>query len=48
MTKEKKLSLEDLKVQSFWTTLSGDEQNKAKGGIETDTEAGTTWLKIFC
>jgi len=46
MTKEKKLNLEELKVQSFLTTLNGDEQNEVKGGM--DTEIGTTFIRVFC
>jgi hypothetical protein len=46
MKKEKKLSLEELKVQSFRTTLTRDEQKAVNGGGEA--ELGITFIKIYC
>ena len=47
MNREKKLSLKELKVQSFSTTLSKDEKKAIKGGDSTAVP-GTTSIKIYC
>jgi len=46
MKKEKKLSLEELKVQSFRTTLTRDEQKAVNGGCEA--EMLITYIKVYC
>jgi hypothetical protein len=46
MRQEKKLSLEELKVQSFSTTLTMDEQKAIKAGNDGDLEV--TYIKVFC
>ena len=46
MGKEKKLGLQELKVQSFRTTLSKDEQKAIKGG--SVAVPGATSIKIYC
>ncbi|NIM14304.1 MAG: hypothetical protein GTO45_19895 [Candidatus Aminicenantes bacterium] len=43
---EKKLSLEDLHVQSFVTSLDWDKQKEIKGGSGTEQEG--TQVPIFC
>jgi hypothetical protein len=43
---EKKLSLEDIHVQSFVTSLDRDEQKEIKGGSGTEQEG--TEVPIFC
>ena len=43
---EKKLSLEDIHVQSFVTSLDWDEQKEIKGGSRTEPEG--TDVIIFC
>ena len=43
---EKKVTLEEVKVQSFITALDNDEQKVVKGGEEF--ELGTTSIRIFC
>ena len=47
MNNEKKLSLEELKVQSFTTTLDRDEQNEIKGGTNVGVEDATA-VPIYC
>jgi hypothetical protein len=37
MPKKLKLKLEDIKIQSFVTNLSEEEQNKIKGGTDVAT-----------
>jgi hypothetical protein len=46
MKKRKKLKLNKITVASFVHLLTNEEKKKIIGGSETD--AGTTWLKIFC
>lgn len=46
MKNEKKLSLEEIKVESFITTLTIDEKEAVKGGL--DEALGTTAVRIFC
>ncbi len=47
MNQEKKLSLKELKVHSFRTTLSKDEKKAVKGG-GSGAMPGTTSIKIYC
>ena len=47
MNTEKKLNLEELKVQSFKTTLSTDEKKAIKGGWP-GAVLGRTSIKIYC
>jgi hypothetical protein len=44
MAKKKKLSLENLKVQSFVTSLSREEANAPKGDLTAGTECYTHCL----
>ena len=37
--KNKKLNLEDLKIQSFVTSLNQEDANTVKGGVPTAAEA---------
>ena len=46
MGQEKKLSLEELRVQSFRTTLTMDEQKAVNAGNDGDREI--TYIKVFC
>lgn len=43
---EKKLCLEEIKVQSFITTLEMDEQKEIKGGAGAENLG--TEIRIFC
>lgn len=46
MKNEKKLSLQEIKVESFITALNIDEQEAVKGG--SNAELGTTAVRVFC
>ena len=46
MNKEKKLKLKKTTVASFVHLLTDEEKKRINGGSES--ESGTTWLKIFC
>lgn len=46
MNKEKKLKLKKITVASFVHLLTDEEKKRINGGSKTD--AGVTWLKIFC
>jgi len=47
MNTEKKLNLEEIKVQSFTTTLDRDEQREIKGGSVVAAEDATA-VPIYC
>ena len=47
MSQEKKLNLEELKVQSFSTTLDRDEEREIKGGSVVGAEDATA-VPIYC
>ena len=44
----KKLSLDDLKVQSFVTTLNADQADQLVGGTQVDTTCDTSSTQCFC
>jgi hypothetical protein len=44
----KKLTLEDLKVQSFVTTVDAEEAGRLLGGTQVDTTCDTSDTQCFC
>jgi hypothetical protein len=46
MRKQKPMSLEEIKVESFITTLDSEKQKVVRGGSRP--AEGTTSLPIFC
>jgi hypothetical protein len=43
-----KLNLEDLKVESFITTLSDEEKDNLKGGTSQGSMPGCSLLRVQC
>jgi hypothetical protein len=46
MKRERKMSLEEIKIESFITTLDSEKQKEIRGGSRPGE--GTTSLPIFC
>lgn len=46
MKRERKMSLEEITIESFITTLDSEKQKEIRGGSKP--EGGTTTLPIFC